>query len=570
MTAQVHYEVFSRKTPQASWVLQMAIEDRDVALASAEDLLKTNKAAAIKVTKEVFSDENGEFRSYVLITKGDTDTKPKKRLVQDSDAVCTSPQDLYTKHAREKIAVLLEDWLRRQGATPFELLHRPDLCERLEASSNELMHAIQKIAVPEAQDTGQPIHELMRRWNGLTERALGRVIADGRKKIFPDIDPENFTTQLAKIAAGSERAYVLGGAIAKYLSGERSPAKKLERLLTLIEPLAENVEAHKWALEVLEAPVTELFALRNVLSDILDEDADLGTALGVLTRLAAGPEVELVAKFDAQVTRILPPVTGVLHGYAALMTKGLLGELRLQIFRRLMQDLRGPKRLKPQDPMAEIDVLRAMAMALTAVGGQQTQREDITEAFSERSKMLVASPFVEALTHDVTDVIEETERLIWLCENVAGGANKRQAARWLMSALTGMKFERDLRDPKRTAGARLAALAQLQKRIIKANLGEKDTEDAQARIGHVGGLVAQDVHLIAHVVKGSKNDLQRLLTLLSFATGQAGPTGPVCEAAKAEVMKQLRLPDVRAYIFSDPSVFANLRPLLIKAGIGAA
>ena len=36
----------------------------------------------------------------------------------------------------------------RQGIPAYELLHRPDLAEKLEASGVELQHAIQKVAVP--------------------------------------------------------------------------------------------------------------------------------------------------------------------------------------------------------------------------------------------------------------------------------------------------------------------------------------------------------------------------------------------------------------------------------------
>src|SRR6185312_2449071 len=101
---------------------------------------------------------------------------------------CTSPQDLYTAQAREKIARLLEDWLRRQRVTVFELLHRPDLAQKLDDSGNELQHALQKISVAEAQESGQDLHELMRRWQGLAERSVNRVINDGKKKLFPEVE----------------------------------------------------------------------------------------------------------------------------------------------------------------------------------------------------------------------------------------------------------------------------------------------------------------------------------------------------------------------------------------------
>ena len=50
----------------------------------------------------------------------------------------------------------------RAQVTPFELMHRPDLAEVLEASGVELQHAVQKVAVPQSQATGQGVHELIR------------------------------------------------------------------------------------------------------------------------------------------------------------------------------------------------------------------------------------------------------------------------------------------------------------------------------------------------------------------------------------------------------------------------
>ena len=60
---------------------------------------------------------------------------------------CAGPAELYSPHARALIGRVLEDWLRREGVTAFELLHRPDVAERLEAAGVELQHAIQKVAV---------------------------------------------------------------------------------------------------------------------------------------------------------------------------------------------------------------------------------------------------------------------------------------------------------------------------------------------------------------------------------------------------------------------------------------
>lgn len=569
MAGQIHYEVFSRKTPQAGWVLQNALDNRDVALAQARELLTTRRAAAIKVTKEVFSDDTGEFRSYTLLTEGLPEVKSKPRVATSAEPVCTSPQDLYSRHARETIARVLEDWLRRQGATVFELLHSPVLCERLDVSTNDLTHAIQKIAIPESEETGASIHEIMRRWTTLSEKAINRVIGDGRKKTFADIDLSgDIPAQVARIAQQPERAYALGGAVAKLMAVDRNSGRKLAPLTQIATAIAEKPEL-KWALDAIETPVVELFARKGGLAEILGGEVSIGDGLAFLTHMVSGDAIARLSNLDAAIGRALPPPPAHLEDFARLIRCGHFRDLRLQAFRNVLSELRGVKRLKPEDPVGEIDLLRAMALALTAGSQQQTEREDISEAFIERSKMLVSSTFVEGLTHGAAHCVEEIERILWLCENVVGPANKKQAARWLMSSLTAHRFENDLRDPKRPAGQRLQLLAHLQRRIAKASLSESDTEAAQGRLGQIGAQIAADIHLIPHILKGSKTPLQCMLALLSFATGQAGPQGALSEMAKAEVMKQLRLPDVRASLLGDPGALGQLKPLLVQAGLAA-
>jgi len=569
MAGQVHYEIFARKTPQSGWALQNAVEDRDVALAQAEEILVSKRAAAIKVTKEIFSGETGEFRSYVLLTKGAPENKERRKIAAGADPVCASPQDLYTRHARETIARVLEEWLNRQGVTAFELLHRPDLCERLDNASNDLNHAIQKIAVPEAQETGASIHEIMRRWTRLAETAIARVIADGRRKTFPDLDLDgDIPAQITRLSGQAERAYVLGGALVKHTGGERRAARKLIPLTRLAKALSPHPEL-KWAMDVIEAPLVEMFARKGGLSDILSTEIDPGDGLAFLTHIVNAEAVERLSVADSSISRALPVPPAHLEDFARLIRQGHFRDLRLQAFRNVMTELRGVKRLKPANPVGEIDLLRAMALALTVGSQQQNEREDIADAFIERSRMLVSPAFVEDLTAGAEHCLEEIERILWLCENVVGPANKKQAARWLMSALTAHRFECDLRDAKRPAGARLQLLVQLQRRVQKATLAETDQIAAMNRLGLLGSQIAQDVQLIPHILRGSKTPLQRIITLLSFATGQAGPEGPLSEMAKAEVMKQLRSPEVRTSLMGDPVAVRQIRPLLVQAGLAA-
>jgi hypothetical protein len=243
--------------------------------------------------------------------------------------------------------------------------------------------------------------------------------------------------------------------------------------------------------------------------------------------------------------------------------------LSYNISKRLMHELKGVRRLKPGDQEGEIDVLRSLALCLMAAGKEDHQRDDIKEAFVERSKMLVSTDFVDALTRAAKTPAEEIEKLVWLCENVVGGANKRQAARWLIGAIGALKFERDMRDPSKPPMGRLGTLAQLQKRVVRAQLGEKDSEEAMAKLGQLGALIATDTQLMAQLVKAPTPALQKLTVLLSLAAGQAGPLGAVADQAKAEALKLLRAPEVRQVLATQPQAVAALRPMIQAAGLAA-
>src|SRR5262249_28872364 len=160
------------------------------------------------------------------------------------------------------------DWLKRQGIVPFELLHRPDLAEKLEATGTELQHVVQKLAVPEAGETGQDLHELMRRWRALIDKSVTRLITDGRKNAFPDIVPSTLLATLDKLSGQPEKGYLFGGALAKVLGTDNRPAAKLEKLLLFANVLAEGLPGREWAMHVLEAPVVEIFAARSSLNDV--------------------------------------------------------------------------------------------------------------------------------------------------------------------------------------------------------------------------------------------------------------------------------------------------------------
>ena len=98
---QIHYELFVRRNPGSSWVLDLATEDRSRAVETAEALLATGHAAAVRVTKEVLDPETREFSSVTILNKGAPERGKQRKAAENREPLCVSPQDLYTIHARD-------------------------------------------------------------------------------------------------------------------------------------------------------------------------------------------------------------------------------------------------------------------------------------------------------------------------------------------------------------------------------------------------------------------------------------------------------------------------------------
>jgi hypothetical protein len=219
--------------------------------------------------------------------------------------------------------------------------------------------------------------------------------------------------------------------------------------------------------------------------------------------------------------------------------------------------------------VAEIDILRSLAMTLTAAAGRLLPLEDVQSAFSARSKMLVTGDFVDAYQGKGKTACQETEALIWLAENIIGAANKRQASRWLAGAVGALRFETEMRAAEEPPTARLAKLALLQRKVGRCGLAPEDSATVQGRLGELGGMVEGEAKLAAALARAKAPPLHRLTVLLRLAAGETAPLGPAADRARAEALKLVRLPETRAALTEAPDQVATVRSLLQQAGLAA-
>ena len=557
----IHFEVFAKRAGSKAFSLELAMEDRERAVAAAEEMFERARFVAVKVTKETLDPETGLYRSATILTKGSPDTPQSKVPVEDPGPPCVSPTDLYTVHARDRIGRLLESWLVRNRATAFELLHRPDLIEKLEASGTELQHAIQKIAVPDAQARGVSTHAVIRGFQDLTQRAIDRVLADQRKGILPDLKKESFAAVCARLAGDPERHYLVGTAIAGHIAPATNWGEKVNRLLDLADAAPQDGQGRGLAFHLLEQPLGEILRTRMAMADLLGGDLDLGGNLAALTRLAAAAPVAALARMDATVARLLPPLSGPAERLAMWLDGPSFANVRVALGKRVVQELQTQRRLRPGDPHGEIEIMRALAMALTAASGQLLPLEDVRDAFIKRSETLVGADFVGAYLEEQRSAVQEAHDLIWLLENVTGGVNKRRALRWLLAAVGAQRFETELTTAADSAAARLARLADLHRQLIRTS-SDAGADAVLQRIGEVGGRIEAEAKLVGALVRAPAPLPQKLKALIGMAAGETAPPGPAADRARNEVKKAMRTPEARAALNDMPDAMGKVRALM--------
>jgi hypothetical protein len=147
--------------------------------------------------------------------------------------------------------------------------------------------------------------------------------------------------------------------------------------------------------------------------------------------------------------------------------------------------------------------------------------------------------------------------------------NKRQAARYLISHVGSLRFEKEMRNGTESAPNRLATLASLQRQAGRAGLVPEDLAPIHAKLGDLGGLIEADSKLLAALVQAQAPAAPRLTFLLRLASGEAAPLGPAADRAKAAAMKLLRSDAMRAELAAAPAQLSQVRDMVLAAGLAA-
>jgi len=442
--AQVHFEMFVRRYDRAPWALALATEDRREAFEAVDAALAEAAGAAVRLCKETRDPATGDFRSLTLLERG---VRPEPRrwrahraLAQRTPSTaaptCAQPEDLYTAPARASIGRLLAGWLARNQVTPFELLHRADLAERLEACEAELNAAIYNAAAAQATGREPALEPLRAALTALTRRTIEGVVADE--------------------GTGS---YRLGVVVAERLARCEGWADKVETLLDLLDAAQRGGSGEAPAiLRLLQQPLIDILLSRGESEALLGESQALGDRLLKLLQVAEAPEVAE----DASLPGRLPRLNGLAARLAqSLHRRPVFARTRAVMVRRVVTVLASTTPLWPGDPVREAEGL-ALLSALIDVCGRLADRDEARAALAERWRRLAEPARIEARLALCAGELEAADVLVGLAKAAVGRGSAEAFGRRLLTLLAEVEFAREAcfsPDPPALALKRLADLA---------------------------------------------------------------------------------------------------------------
>ncbi len=529
--AQVHFEVFRQAKRGGGWALVEALDQRDEAVKYAKVMLDEG-AVAVRVVKETYQPETGDYMTLTIFEHGATETKKKSKKLDEgtNPTPCFKPDDLYSYHARSTMARILGEWLARQKLTLTELIHSAAAMEKFEATGTTYQHAIQKVAVAQASESEFSVAQIVKQLNELCTAAIHRLYKDERRGLFPLKQAGEFGPLAERLASSADARYVLNGVLAKYLVSASTWDAKLQSLLALMAELPAEAAPRALLLNGIDVLVAEMLTGAAALADLLGQNPDLGHALMNLVELFLGGDVKVAQGGGRGINEL-----------ARFFAKDELPESRQAIAGRIVAELKGMKRLCPNSLDEEFKMLRRLGNQLVRGQGKYLSHEDIITAFEERSKRLVTHEPLLQFMQSAKTSDDRLERLLVVEENIVGAENKRTLSTFMVPMITSNGFETQLA-PGGPTRQRLRRVAELQERVLRSGFQEVQKKQIASALDKVAQRIDERARFLASIEAKSSNPIERVETLLKLCIAGVFTQGDLMTKARRILMTCLAKP----------------------------
>lgn len=531
MTQEVHYEIFRRHGSKGGWTLHEIATNREAALELAESLIKDQQATGVKVVKETYHPDTGDYLSLKIFEDGHNQLKTKPQAEDLPHALpCFKPDDLYSYHARSTIARLLCDFLSRHKLTVTELIHRADALEKFEATGTLFQHAIQKVAVAQASSTSVSVQQIVKSLNELATNAIHQVYRDERRGAFAHVDADQFAKLSAKLATSNNAAYLLNGAIAKNLRDTKTWDEKILRLLAILEQAQDDSAGAQLLADCVDNIVAEVLHGSAALHQLIGDRENLGAAIMSLVLLFLGE----------------PQPGGARHAGLTALTdrfaKDRLPASRSAIANRILAELKSARRLCPGSPVDGFATLKRIANKLVLGQGKYISHDDLVAAFAMRSRRLISQDHIQEFLGDAGAPDEKMARLLYVEENIVGAENKRQLASFILPIVTAASFESHFVFGKTPLPGRLHSIADLQRRILKSGFQEHERNEIAGTLDRIACEMESRTKLLDGIENRSGSPVEKAQALLKlFAAGML-TEGRVASRARSLLLAYLGQP----------------------------
>jgi hypothetical protein len=567
VTQEVHFEIYRRHGAKGGWSLHDILSDRDAAIAAAEALMTNQQATGVKVVKETYHADTGDYLSLKIFEDGHNRLKSKPAAEDLPHALpCFQPDDLYSYHARATLARLLCDYLARNKLTVTELIHRADALEKFEATGTLFQHAIQKVAVAQASATSTPVQQIVKNLNELATKAIHRVYRDERRGAFRDIESGGFAAAAEMFAGLEDGAYLLNGAIARHLRDAQSWDEKVLRLLALLGEAQGKSAGAVLLSDAVDCIVAEVLHGSAALHALIGQHENLGAALISLVLLFLGEEQPDRTEQD---------------GLLALTRRFAADQLpaaRTAVANRILAELKSVRRLCPLSLNDELTMLKRIANKLVLGQGKYLAHEDIVAAFALRSRRLVSHERIQEYLSETGSPDEKLERLLVLEESIVGGENKRQLAAFMTPIITAASFESHFVFAKTPLALRLQRLAELQARVRKSGLQEPERGELADTLDRMASEMDARARLLDGIEARAGTHVEKAVALLKlFAAGMV-TEGRLSTRARALLLAHVAQPGFLSGYAAQlarqsgtppdaDAAIGQLMPMLQRAGI---
>jgi len=532
---EVHYEIFARHGARGGWKLQDVATQRDAALDAARDLMAQEKATGVKVVKETYNTETGDYLTLKIFEDGHNKSKTDPGAEDVPNTLpCFKPDDLYSYHARATMARLLGDYLARHKLTVTELIHRADALEKFEATGTVYQHAIQKIAVAQASSTKKPVQQLIKELNDLATKAIHRVYRDERRNHFPTVAAGGFRALADKLSSAGDGAYVMNGAIARHLAGATGWEDKLVHLLAIMEEAADSSAGATLLLASVDGITAEILSGSAALHELIGCHDNLGDALTTLIHLFLG-----------QTRPDMEPRDGL-----AILTRHFAADnlpaARTAIANRIMAELKSIKRLQDDALLDEIAVMKRIANKLVLGQGKYLSHDDLIAAFTMRSRRLVTYEALARFLETVETPDGKLEKLLLIEKAIIGAKNKRQLGTAVTPIVTSANFANFFHDGDKPVLARLKRLTELQKQVQASGLQDNQKYEISRDLDKIADEAAARARILEAIAARPVSHVEKVLTVLKLYNSGVLTQGRLSARAQDFILSHMAKPNFLA------------------------